>query len=128
MNDLKIAEKCNIWKQQCRVPIHKHERQCPDCKGQGAFFLNASFKHRCFTIKKCYLCAGEGKVDWIIAITKKPLPDSSGHTFTLSTANNKDIRMKCSGPDKCKKKLKRLWIEKKRFSKNPFYDDYFVPH
>ena len=66
-----IVDPCNIWKQQCKIPISGREKLCPSCNGRGGFILNASFKSRKYEIKRCVLCDGEGKVDWITAITKK---------------------------------------------------------
>ena len=73
---MKTAEKCNIWIQQCEVPLRRTESQCPICKGQGAFFINASFKQRKFQVRMCDLCQGRGRVDWITAITKKRSDDN----------------------------------------------------
>jgi len=116
---METAEKCNIWKQQCKVHLTRDERQCPTCKGQGATFLNASFKQRKFHVKRCSLCRGKGKVDWIQAITKKPNEDA---IKGFPMYDKKYIHMKCSGHLKCKKKLKRLWTNQdNQFKKFPVY-------
>jgi len=117
---MKTAEKCNIWIQQCKVPLRKNESQCPICKGQGATFINASFKQRKFQVKRCDLCQGWGRVDWVTAITKKR-PDNN-EIVSLLNQDKKYIHMKCSGHLKCKKKLKRLWgNQDNRFKKFPVY-------
>jgi len=109
---MEVEEYCNIWKQQCKIPISGKERLCPACQGRGANFLNASFKSRKFEVRCCPMCAGDGKVDWITAITKKPKFKLDDRLFQRDI---KEIHMKCSGPSRCKKRLKRLWLEKKRF-------------
>jgi len=117
---MRTAKKCNIWIQQCEVPLKKDEAECPKCKGQGASFINASFKQRKFQVKRCSLCQGLGKVDWITAITKKR-PDEN-EIVGFHNRDKKYIHMKCSGHLNCKKKLKRLWSEQdNRFKKFPIY-------
>ena len=103
---------CNIWKQQCKIPVNKQERLCPNCNGRGGRLLNPSFKTRKFEIRKCPMCAGDGKVDWITAITKKPKLNLDGRLFQRDI---KEIHMKCSGPNRCKKRLKRIWQQEKNF-------------
>jgi DnaJ-class molecular chaperone len=105
-------EICNIWKSQCYVSLKHDEELCPLCKGQGALFLNASFKRKIFTVRSCRLCMGEGKIGWITRITKKlPLSDKGLPII----AKLKDIKIRCTGPQRCKKTLKRLWLVKKQF-------------
>ena len=106
-----INEPCNIWKQQCKIPISRGQVLCPKCNGRGGHFLNASFKTKKFEIRSCDLCKGEGKVDWITAITKKA--ENKGYLYLHEDI--KEIHIKCSGPKRCKKKLKRFWLERKRF-------------
>ncbi len=100
---------CNIWKCNCEVPVFYGEQLCPWCKGQGGMFENAAFKRRKFEIKKCLMCSGEGKVDWIQAITQK----SPNYYRYYKTGTTKEINMKCSGPNRCKKKLLRLFRDRK---------------
>lgn len=109
---MEIEPQCNIWKQQCKIPISGREKLCSACHGRGCTFLNASFKSRKFEVRQCHMCKGEGKVDWITAITKKPQLELNGRLFQRDI---KEIHMKCSGPTRCKKKLKRIWLEKKNF-------------
>ena len=101
--------KCNIWKCNCEVVLFHGEQLCPWCKGQGGKFENVSFKRRKFTVRRCIMCKGEGKVDWIEAITQRAKPDYTHRSC-------KDIKMRCTGPDHCKKKLLRLF--KQRENKN----------
>jgi len=105
-------ENCNIWKQQCKIPVYRKETLCPNCNGHGGRLLNPSFKTRKFEIRKCPMCAGDGKVDWITAITKKPKLNLDGRLFQRDI---KEIHMKCSGPNRCKKRLKRIWQQEKNF-------------
>ena len=107
-----VIEVCNIWKQQCNVKLRNGEKLCPDCKGKAATFLNASFKQRHFTVRRCPLCIGEGKIDWITAITGQAAKDSNRPTYASLTDRVKDIKMRCTGPLNCKKKLKRLWYKR----------------
>jgi DnaJ-class molecular chaperone len=104
-------EVCNVWKCECSVNIKTSEKLCPFCKGQGGKFVNASFKQKYFTVRQCILCRGEGKVDWIKAITKKmePYLSPAGYHATLKA---KEIKMKCTGPQNCKKRLLRIWRQR----------------
>lgn len=105
---------CNIWKQQCKVTVRANEKLCPSCKGQGAEFVNASFKQRHFTVKYCPLCKGEGKVDWIAAVTKRPEHEIDPKPWHgIASRKVKKIKIKCIGAQKCKKRLKRLWNNRK---------------
>ena len=116
-------EICNIWFQRCKPVLNRGEKWCPKCEGAGAGFVNISFKQRVIALHRCPLCEGEGKVDWIKAITKK-----STMKDTILPRNMKEIRLKCPGHLNCKKKLKRLWQRTKKFSKNPFYNDVLSPY
>jgi DnaJ-class molecular chaperone len=105
---LEIIEVCNLWKCQCNVTVKESEKLCPWCKGYGGKFGTVSFKQRKFTVHQCILCKGEGKVDWLKAITKKtwtPYPFSRLERL-------KEIKMRCTGPLHCKKKLLRLFKER----------------
>jgi hypothetical protein len=113
-------EVCNVWKCQCYVDLKGGHQLCPMCNGHGAKFLNASFKQRHFTVIWCKLCIGEGKVDWIRAINKQFPINPSGDPYRIIT---KDIKMRCTGPKHCKKQLKRIWMNNKRFC-NPYYETY----
>ena len=110
---MNIIEVCNIWKCQCDVKLRHDEQLCPMCNGQGARFLNASFKQKYLTIMWCKLCIGEGKIDWIRAINQQFPTSPDGYTLPINT---RDIKMKCIGPEHCKKKLKRLWMNEKSFT------------
>ncbi len=112
---MEMGEICNIWFQKCKPSLNMGEKWCPNCDGLGAGFVNISFKQRYVVIRRCYLCEGKGKVDWITAATQKLITP-----ITLSTSNIKEVRLKCPGHLNCKKKLKRLWQRNKDFSKGPF--------
>lgn len=109
-------EHCNIWKQQCKPVLIKAQRWCPQCNGLGASFVNISFKQRYVELRRCYTCQGEGKVDWITAITQKPIDPKS----IFRADNLKEINLKCPGHMKCKKTLKRLWQTHKNFYRGPW--------
>jgi len=98
---------CNIWTCKCETLLFNGDTLCPWCKGRGGKFVNVSFKTRKFTVTKCILCQGEGKVDWIQAIMKKP---PKGYSYLFS--RQKDIKMRCTGADHCKKKLLRLFRQR----------------
>jgi DnaJ-class molecular chaperone len=115
---METIEICNIWKCHCNVKVKDDEQLCPECKGQGASFLNASFKQRNFSVVWCSLCLGEGKVDWITAINKQRPNSTKG--YPIIVPKTKEIKMRCTGPLHCKKQLKRFWSEKKKFS-DPWY-------
>ena len=107
-------ETCNIWKSECFISLRDGSQLCPDCKGRGGIFLNVSFKQRNFTVQRCPVCVGKGKVDWIQAITKQLPVTNMGYPIRLKS---KYIKMRCVGQQHCKKKLKRLWMDNKRFEK-----------
>ncbi len=113
-----MNEMCNIWTHQCKPCLIKDEKWCPICNGLGASFINISFKLKSVHIRQCYLCKGEGKVDWITAVTKKIT-----ETIVRTIDTQKHVNLNCAGHLKCKKKLKRLWQNKKRFSQNPWHPD-----
>lgn len=113
-------EICNIWKCQCYMHLKHDDQLCPMCNGRGGVFLNAAFKQRKFTVMSCKLCLGEGKVDWIRAINRQFPVNPNGYPYAIKT---KDIKIRCIGPKHCKKKLKRLWMDKKKFS-DPWYQIY----
>jgi hypothetical protein len=107
-------EVCNIWKCECYVTLRNDEVLCHECKGSSGFFTNAAFKSRKFTVRRCPMCLGFGKIDWIQAINKqRPLTSGSKHPFAQLS---RDIKMRCIGPKHCKKHLKRLWLETKKLS------------
>ena len=110
---------CNIWKQKCKPSLRRSEKWCPTCKGLGASFVDISFKQRYVTLRRCFLCGGEGKVDWLVAITKRPAKE-----YPIRSAL-KDVRLKCPGHMKCKKTLKRLWQNTKNFSKGPWHPEFY---
>ena len=111
---MKTNEVCNIWKCECYVTLKSDQNLCPKCKGQGAVFINVSFKQRHFSVQRCPLCLGEGKVDWITTINKQFPISNDGYPLKFKV---KQIKMRCIGPKHCKKKLKRLWMQYKRFEK-----------
>jgi DnaJ-class molecular chaperone len=114
---METIEICNIWKCHCNVTLKHDEQLCPKCKGKGAEFLNASFKRRNFSVAWCSLCLGEGKVDWIRAINRQRPKSPNGYPISIKV---NQIKMRCTGPLHCKKKLKRLWSQNKKFS-DPWY-------
>jgi hypothetical protein len=59
------------------------------------------------------MCLGFGKIDWIRAINKQR-PLTTGNLPFSPLA--RDIKMRCTGPKHCKKRLKRLWLETKKLS------------
>lgn len=112
-------EYCNIWKPKCEPKLVKGEKWCPYCKGLGAKFVDISFKQRYVTLRRCFTCNGEGKIDWITAITHQPIDPRS----MLSSSSMKDVNLKCRGHLKCKKRLKRLWQNEKQFDKGPWHPE-----
>lgn len=115
-------EYCNIWLHKCKPVLGKAEKWCPKCNGLGASFADISFKQRYVTLKKCLICEGKGKVDWISAITQRPIHPNNKFKFNLK--NSKDVRLRCPGHLRCKKRLKRMWQETKKFSPGPWHEDY----
>lgn len=110
---MELDDRCNIWKPQCNPVLVKGQKWCPHCNGLGASFVNISFKLRSIELRKCFMCKGAGKVDWITAITKRP--DDPGSIYKAD--NIKEVSLKCSGQFRCKKRLKRLWQKYKNFYK-----------
>jgi DnaJ-class molecular chaperone len=108
MATIETVEVCNIWLPRCSLTLSPSEILCPNCNGQGAKMTDAHFKSRSFTITKCILCGGEGKIDWITQVTKKP------RSQKLFVTEIKNIKMHCVGGLKCKSKLKRMWKDRER--------------
>jgi DnaJ-class molecular chaperone len=114
MESIKTIEKCNIWLTRCKLTISDSEILCPICNGQGGKMTDAHFKQRYFTVEQCSLCRGEGKIDWITQVTKKPKSQN------LLVKKLKDIKFHCVGGLKCKSRLKKMWKdrERKEFGQN----------
>ena len=68
---------------------------------------------------------GEGKIDWITAVRGRPKPVEQKPWHGISSHKVKRIKIKCTGPQRCKKKLKRLWKDRgiKAFGQ-PWYYEY----
>lgn len=117
---MEIIEVCNIWKCECNVKVRSDESLCPLCKGQGASFSSAHFKQRYFAITWCLLCRGEGKVDWLKAVNKRIEPLITTGGYPTIGYKTRDIKIRCIGPQKCKKTLKRMWKDRqlKSFGKD----------
>lgn len=98
MEQLKI---CNIWRTKCILKLRLGEYVCPVCKGLGGEIVRASFRDKSYTVYKCCICEGKGKVDWITNITHKD-PTS------FTTLASKQIKIKCPRNQKCKA-LRNYW-------------------
>jgi len=109
---MEIKEICNIWKLKCTLELKKGEMICPICKGHGGIFDGVSFKQKYFTVSSCLLCEGNGKIDWIKAITKEA--DSN-------IGQTKYISFRCGGQHKCSNRLAYLYRQQaKELSINPW--------
>lgn len=99
-----VIDKCNIFKQRCQLVLHDGEHECEYCHGHGGSFSASHAKERCWSIRECVMCLGEGKVDWISSINKIP---KSIHSKIIQ------VGMKCpsSRGHKCKV-MKRLWKQR----------------
>ena len=113
IENMEIIEVCNIWKSECNVKVRTGENLCPYCKGQGASFSSAHFKQRYFVVTWCILCRGEGKVDWLKAVNKRIEPLRTPGGYPTVGYKTKGIKVRCIGPQRCKKTLKRMWKDRK---------------
>lgn len=96
---------CNIWIPKCEpLTIARAEKWCPNCKGWGAAVVHISFKQGRALITRCYVCEGKGTVDWITAVVQR-----AANFPSSPLKNSKEVKLKCPGHLRCKKKLKRLW-------------------
>ena len=114
---METIEVCNIWLQKCETFLRKDEVICPWCKGWGGSLFEPHFKSRTFSVKRCILCSGHGKIDWILSVTKKPPREN------ILRPQTKTIKMRCTGPLQCRRKLKRIWDqrEKRAFGYNEIW-------
>ena len=103
-------EVCNIWYQKCCIEVKKDEDVvCPKCKGHGGFLTGAHFRNGNYSVNQCLVCMGEGKVDWISAITGKSYKLTPMDKYTKM--NVKYAKIKCP-TDKGFKRIKRMWKQR----------------
>jgi len=110
-----IIDKCNIYKQECKTVLNDGEEICPKCYGHGGFFASAHPKDRYWEVRGCMICLGEGKIDWITSVTKRP----------QAIMKLKQVKMRCPRHrgSKCKS-MKRLWKQKRMKDEIRMWQEY----
>jgi hypothetical protein len=88
---------CNVWHKTCTLTIKKGvEFVCPECGGHGGFVDSLSYKQKTYSVIRCILCNGEGKIDWIKNINRIVDENRVGRTTA------KYVSIKCHN-NKCRK-------------------------
>lgn len=102
---METIEICNLAKRECYITLKDGEYICPKCSGRGGQIATAYYKSQEFTLIRCMICGGDGKVDWIIKARMRPT--SKPELMRLS--------FKCRKSKNCKT-LKRI-LKKENWQK-----------
>lgn len=91
---MKELPRCNLVHKTCKIKLNDDEHLCPECHGRGCFFLDPHYKDKYVTAWTCFLCLGDGKVDWITWINRRQqMPTNRSLSIPFKCPRNKQCRV-----------------------------------
>ena len=91
---MKELPRCNLVHKKCKIQLNNGEYLCPDCHGRGCFFTMPNYKRKHVSAGYCYMCQGNGKVDWITwANRRRKLPKERTLVISFKCPRNKQCKV-----------------------------------